>query len=90
MRKLIFKRMAELGSWDLAEVQRLISCYETVIPLTEDQRKIIYIDLLFPINFTGMRKTIQKNEVGEVKKLLKSYKVDAEKLPVLRELLKLK
>nr|WP_263327395.1 CotS family spore coat protein [Neobacillus sp. Marseille-Q6967] len=88
VRKLIFKRMAELGYWDLDEVERLIGCYESVLPLTQDQRKIIYIDLLFPHKFYGyVKKPFKKGEIGEEKKLLKSYRVEADKMPVLRKLL---
>lgn len=90
VRKLIFKRMAKLGYWDLDEVQRLISCYESILPLTEDQKKIIYIDLLFPHKFYGyVKKPFKKDEIGEEKKLLKSYKVEVDKMPILRQALKI-
>ncbi|MED3623796.1 CotS family spore coat protein [Neobacillus thermocopriae] len=90
VRKLIFKRMAELESWDLNLVEHLINCYASVFPLTEDQRKIIYIDLLFPHKFYGyVKKPFKKGKDGEIRKLLKTFKVEEDKMPVLRKLLQL-
>lgn len=91
VRKLISKRMNELGTWNLAEVERLIDCYTSILPLTPEQRKIIYIDLLFPHKFYGYVKSpFKKGELGEEKKLQKTYKIEADKMPVLRQALNLK
>ncbi|MCD4838889.1 MULTISPECIES: CotS family spore coat protein [Neobacillus] len=90
VRKLIFKRMAELESWNLNLVEHLINCYASVLPLTEEQRKIIYIDLLFPHKFYGyVKKPFKKGEDGEIRKLLKTFNVEKDKMPVLRQLLQL-
>ena len=73
VRKLITKRLEEIESWELADLERLISCYESILPLTEDQRKIIYIDMLFPHNFYGcVKNPFKKGKVGEEKKILKT------------------
>lgn len=90
VRKLITKRLEEIESWKLADLERLVSCYESVLPLTEEQRKIIYIDMLFPHNFYGtVKNPFKKGKVGEEKKLLKSYQIEMEKLPVLQQVLKI-
>ncbi|MGG0175954.1 CotS family spore coat protein [Gottfriedia acidiceleris] len=85
VRKLIVGRIEELGAWDLEEMERLIDVYASVFPLTEDQRKIIYIDMLYPHKFYGyVKKPFKKKEAGELKKLNKSYIVDKEKIAVLK------
>lgn len=90
VRKLIAGRMVELGYWDLVELERLISCYESIFPLTQEQRKIIYIDLLFPHKFYGyVKKPFKKSEIGVEKKLQKCYRVEVEKIPVLQQVLKI-
>ncbi len=78
VRKLITKRMEELG-WNLEELERLINCYEAVLPLTPEQKQVLYIDLLFPHKYYGYAKNpFKKGEPGEVKKLLKGYQFDLE------------
>ncbi|WP_141430379.1 CotS family spore coat protein [Bacillus sp. 03113] len=88
VRKLIAKRMEELGKWDLATLEEMIDSYESIFPLTPEQRKIIYIDWLFPHKFYGYVKSpFKKGEVGEERKLLKCYKVEVEKMNVLKQVL---
>lgn len=88
VRKLIGRRMEELEHWDSAGVEYLISCYESIFPLTPEQRKIIYIDLLFPHKFYGyVKKPFKKKESGEEKKLFKCYKFEIEKMVVLKQVL---
>lgn len=90
VRKLITKRLEEIESWELADLERLISCYESVLPLTEEQRKIIYIDMLFPHNFYGcVKNPFKKGKVGEEKKILKNYQMEMYKLPVLYQVLEI-
>lgn len=90
VRKLIAKRLEKVGSWDLAEMERLISCYESGFPLTQSQKQIIFIDLLFPHKFYGYVKSpFKKGEIGEEKKLLKGYQVEVDKMPALRQALKI-
>jgi spore coat protein I len=87
VRKLITKRMEELG-WNLEELDRLINCYEAILPLSPEQKQVLYIDLLFPHKFYGYAKNpFKKGEPGEVKKLLKGYQFDLEAWPVLQKVL---
>lgn len=91
VRKLINDRMEEQGHWDFAEVEHLISCYESIFPLNSDQRKIIYIDLLFPHKFYGyVKKAFKKSGNGEEKKLLRNYQIEIGKMHVLKQVLKIK
>lgn len=88
VRKLITQRMERIGSWELTALEKLISSYESIFPLTDDQRKILYIDLLYPHHFYGcVKNPFKKDKVGEVKKIMKHYRVETAKLPVLRQLL---
>lgn len=88
VRKLIAKRMEELGSWDRAELERCMGYYESIFPLTADQRKILYIDLLFPHKYYGYVKSpFKKGEPGDENKLQKCIRIETEKLPVLHSLL---
>ncbi|MET3698272.1 spore coat protein I [Bacillus oleivorans] len=90
LRKLIFKRMKETENWNLAEIEEYISCFTSILPLTEEQIKLIYIDLLFPDKFYGyVKKPFRMGEVGDVNKLLKTYKLEANKMPVLKQVLQL-
>lgn len=88
VRKLITKRMEQIGVWELAELEKLLNSYEGILPLTDEQRKILYIDLLYPHHFYGcVKNPFKKGIAGEEKKILKNYRVEIEKLPVLCELL---
>lgn len=89
VRKLITKRMEELG-WNPEELEHLINCYESILPLTPGQKQILYIDLLFPHKYYGyVKNPFKKGEQGEVKKLLKGYQFDLEALPVLQKVLQI-
>ena len=88
VRKLITKRMDHLERWDGPELRRLIGSYTSVLPLTEDQIRVLYIDLLFPHHYYGyVKNPFKKGEAGEVKKLMESYREEKEKLSLLDELL---
>ncbi|MFB5282319.1 CotS family spore coat protein [Peribacillus sp. Hz7] len=90
VRKLIMKRMEEIGAWDVSELERLVNCYESILPLTEEQRKILYIDMLYPHQFYGcVKNPFKKGKEGEEKKILKNYRLEMEKLPALRQVLNL-
>lgn len=89
IRKLITKRLEEIDTWKLVDLERMISCYESVLPLTEEQRKLIYIDMLFPHNFYGcVKNPFKKGKVGEEKKIHKVYQMEMYKLPALHQVLK--
>lgn len=89
IRKLLTKRMEELGRWDADELKRCMSYYEAVLPFTPEQMQVLYIDLLFPHKHYGYVKTpFKKGEPGDEKKLNKIVLFEMEKLPVLKKLIK--
>lgn len=89
LRKLITKRMEELERWDLEELNALINCYETVLPLTKEQRRVLYIDLLFPHAYYGeAKKPFKKGDSDlEADDILECYALEMEKQSVLHRLL---
>ena len=91
VRKLITKRLEEIdGEWEQAELEKLLNSYESILPLSDEQRKLLYIDMLYPHQFYGcVKNPFKKGKVGEIKKIEKNYRLEMEKLPLLRKLLKI-
>ena len=89
VRKLITKRMEEIGGeWEQAELEKLVNSYESIMPLTDEQRKLLYIDMLYPHQFYGcVKNPFKKGKVGEAKKIEKNYRLEIDKLLLLRQLL---
>ncbi len=88
LRKLISKYMDHLERWDAEVLERIISCYESVLPLSLEQREILYIDLLFPHKYYGyVKNPFKKNEQGELKKILEDYQFELEKYAIISPLL---
>ncbi len=80
VRKLISKYMDHLEQWDAKVLERILSCYESVLPLSPAQREILYIDLLFPHKYYGyVKNPFKKGEAGELKKILEDYQFELEK-----------
>lgn len=90
VRKLITKRMEKMEQWNVQELEEIIDCYSSVLPLSKAQRSILYIDLLYPHKFYGyVKNPFKKKEAGEVKKLMESYQMELEKLPIIKKLLEI-
>ena len=53
LRKIILKTMENRNEWDEAVMNDIISWYEKGNALAQNERKMIYIDLLFPHGFFG-------------------------------------
>ncbi|HZG84334.1 CotS family spore coat protein [Paenibacillus sp.] len=88
VRKLIAKRMEELGTWDADEIDRWVRVYGAEFPLTPEQVQVLYIDLLFPHHYYGICKNaFEKGKPGVAKKLGKSMRFEEGKVPVLERLL---
>jgi spore coat protein I len=89
LRKLITKRMEELERWDPGELQEHIRCFEAVLPFTDEQRHVLYIDFLFPHAFYGEAKNpFKKGDLErETEKIEEAYQFEMEKWAVLKQLL---
>jgi spore coat protein I len=53
LRKTILKSMEKMHKWDKALMDDILLWYETGRPMTDDERKMVYIDSLFPYSFFG-------------------------------------
>ncbi|MGE5398029.1 MAG: CotS family spore coat protein [Chitinophagales bacterium] len=51
LRKIILKRMSVLSKWDGTLMTQIVNWYCEKNPLTSEQLKVLYIDLLFPHEF---------------------------------------
>lgn len=48
LRKMIIPLLDTTGEWDEARFQLMMNAYESVNPLTSEQKEVMYIDMLFP------------------------------------------
>lgn len=48
LRKMIIPLLDTTGEWDEARFQLMMNAYESVNPLTDEQKEVMYIDMLFP------------------------------------------
>ncbi|MEH7239231.1 CotS family spore coat protein [Bacillus sp. JJ1562] len=48
LRKMIIPLLDTTGVWDAEKFNLMINAYESVSPLTSEQKKIMFIDMLFP------------------------------------------
>ncbi|WP_066634870.1 CotS family spore coat protein [Desulfolucanica intricata] len=56
LRKIILKIMSGYKYWDEKMLREILRWYEETNPLTAEQRKVLYIDLLFPHEFHNIAK----------------------------------
>lgn len=73
LRKLIGKEAENRGEWEKPIINRVLSFYEKSNRLSEEEKKVLYIDLLFPHWFYGLVKNIFLNNKllrpGEIQKI---------------------
>jgi spore coat protein I len=48
LRKMIIPLLDTTGAWDQATFELMVNAYDSVSPLTSNQKKIMFIDMLFP------------------------------------------
>ena len=88
LRKIIGKIAGTNGKWDPKIIGDIINCYTSVNQMTDEEKKVLYIDLIFPHWFYGL----VKNQYDKLKDLKASEiervaKLEMSKLPILKELL---
>ena len=89
VRKMLTERMKTNEAWDWKQFKQLISAYTSILPLTDEQMNLLYIDLLYPHFFHSAAKyRFKKGTTGSLKKLGKAYRFEKEKLAGLRKLIK--
>ncbi|AUG57407.1 MAG TPA: CotS family spore coat protein [Ruminiclostridium sp.] len=89
LRKIIGKTSENRGQWDKSIVLDILKWYSKVNPLTPEEMKILFIDLLYPHWFYGIVKNIFKNnKVENSGKIEKIAKLELSKVPLLESLIK--
>ncbi|NMA25250.1 MAG: phosphotransferase [Clostridiales bacterium] len=88
LRKIIGKISQDNNRWDKKTIENILLWYSNVSAVSEDERTVLYIDLLFPHWFFG----VVKNQYGKLKDIKASdieriAALERSKAPVLRELL---
>lgn len=71
LRKLIAKQAENRGKWDANIINNILKWYTQVHQISEKQKEVLYIDLLFPHGFFGLVKNLFKNN-----KNLKSSEIE--------------
>jgi spore coat protein I len=91
LRKLIGKETFNKGRWQLESIDRVCSIYKSVNPLTPEEIRVLYIDLMYPHWFYGLVKNLFQNN-----KSLKSFEIEKiarleeSKIPLLKSLIERK
>jgi len=88
LRKIIGKTAQNNDRWDRKTIENILSWYSHVNAVSEDEKTVLYIDLLFPHWFFGL----VKNQYEKLKDLKapdveRIAGLEQSKVPVLRELL---
>lgn len=88
LRKMVNQRMANRGSWDKDLLHRMVTWYKEANPLSDEELRVLYIDLWFPHQFHDTSKNVfLKGKPGDAGKLREALRIETSKVPILRPLL---
>ncbi|MHB9096008.1 MAG: CotS family spore coat protein [Eubacteriales bacterium] len=88
LRKIITKRMTKQGSWNTNIIHNITGWYSTSNPLTSEQLKVLYIDLLFPHEFHNIAKNpFMKQKLTKPDKITEVVKLEKQKINLILKLL---
>ncbi len=88
LRKIIGKISENNFRWDKKTIDDIILWYSNVNEITDDEKKILYIDLLFPHWFFGLVKNqYDKNKDIKASEIERITKLELSKIPIISELL---
>lgn len=86
LRKIIGKRMEKNGKWELAKIEQILSYYQKDFKLSDEERELLKIDLLFPHWFFGEVKNLfKKNKPLKASEIRKIGDLEVKKLLVLED-----
>jgi spore coat protein I len=71
LRKIIGKIADNTGNWSAETIGEILQWYTEKNPLSDDEKEILYIDLMFPHRFYGLVKNLYQNG-----KALKASEID--------------
>ncbi len=88
LRKIIGKISENKYRWDKRTIDDILFWYSNVNEITDDEKKVLYIDLLYPHWFFGLVKN-QYNKLKDIKasEIERIAKLELSKIPIIRELL---
>lgn len=88
LRKIIMKRMVKRGSWNADLIREITGWYTAVKPLTPEQLRVLYIDMLFPHEFHNTAKNpFLKQKITGADKIAQAVKLEKQKINLLLNLL---
>ncbi len=89
LRKMIIPLLDTTGIWDTEKFNIMINAYESVAPLTPDQKKIMFIDMLFPYELYDIirEKYVRKSPLL-VEELIEGFEYERIKSNALLQLIK--
>lgn len=89
LRKIIGKMAENNGRWDKNNIADILKWYADVHPVTEDEKTVLYIDLMFPHWFFGLVKNQYDNgKAIKPSEMERMARLELSKLPIIKELLK--
>lgn len=88
LRKIIGKIAENNNRWDKKTIDDILFWYSNVNKITDDEKKVLYIDLLFPHWFFGLVKN-QYDKLKDIKasEIERITRLELSKIPIIRELL---
>ena len=87
LRKIIGKQMEDGGGWNGARINEIIKWYENGNKLTDEEKEILTVDLMFPHwFFAEVKDLFKKNKPVPAGKIERAARFEEAKIPVLKGL----
>ncbi|MCX7842809.1 MAG: CotS family spore coat protein [Clostridia bacterium] len=88
LRKIIGKRAENKGAWEQGDIKSVLQAYESVNPLSNKEKEVLYIDMVFPHWYFGLVKNMfQSGKVLKTSEIERMAKLEYSKLSVLNTLI---
>jgi len=88
LRKIIGKHAQNKGRFEIQDINNIIHWYSQINPLSNEEKKVLYIDLLYPHWFYGLTKNIfLNNKQVKSEEIDKITKLEQSKVSILNVLL---
>lgn len=89
LRKIIGKAAENRNQWQPEMINEITGWYEESCPLSKKERKLLYIDLLFPHWYYGLVKNLfQAGKPVKASEIERIARLELSKVPILKALLK--
>ncbi|NJD02429.1 MAG: CotS family spore coat protein [Ruminiclostridium sp.] len=89
LRKIIGKTAENRNQWQMEMINEITGWYEESYPMNKKERKLLYIDLLFPHWYYGLVKNLfQAGKPVKASEIERIAKLELSKVPILKTLIK--